>query len=524
MKKSISATLIAASLLMSTTAAFAQDSPITVYVDDRPISFQESPTIVEGTTLVPFRPIFEQLGIGVSWDGSTQTVSGQKDRWSIQLTIGQTQAVVNGQAKTLPVPAQIINGYTFVPLRFIGEATGRGVAWDNETKIIQINPTLISQTNDILYSKDLRYEGDLKGDVKDGKGKYYYKNEIWYEGDFKANRMEGYGKQYDPDNRKSYYEGQFINNLSQGQGKMIYDDGSYYEGPFKEGARDGDGKLNYASGKLKYEGKYVNNVREGLGKYYLEDGSLFYEGEFKDGTMDGLGKSYMAGHLSYEGEFVKGKQQGKGKLYSPKQPYSLWYEGDFKDDHPDGAGKMYGDNNRLKYEGIFKSYKLTGEGKIYYDNGQVYEGEVYNNKAEGMGTLYDASGKAVSSGYFKNDIYNGEAPADKDESFIIAELKKSLKQKVIDGMTPNSYHLNPTEAIMLLDLPTQKALEQFQQLPDNAKKQFMNGYAQEHWGDVLGVRHCYTKVTYQGTVYAEADLSYQIADDAVKLTTYPKGK
>nr|WP_275984166.1 stalk domain-containing protein [Paenibacillus hamazuiensis] len=470
--------------------------------------------------MVPFRPIFERLGLQVSWDENTQTVSGKKDKWSVSLTINQQQAKVNGETKILPKAAQIMNGYTFVPLRFIGEATGRNVLWDNDTKTIDIVSTLRSQTNDMLYSNGLKYEGDLKGDMKEGKGTYTYNGAVWYVGDFKSNKMEGQGKQYDPDSPQSYYEGQFVNNLPHGQGKLVFNDGSYYLGEFKEGVREGLGKIYAKNGKLWYEGTYVNDEKEGAGKSYYLDGSLLYEGNYKGGRQHGFGKIYYKGQVTYDGEFYKGKKQGKGRMYNLKA--SLLYEGEFFNDVPHGFGKMYDEKGRLTYEGEFKYNNETGKGKMYYENGEVYEGEVYNNKPEGLGTLTDASGKVISSGYFENGKYKAPGLDEKDEQYNIVRLKKAFQQKVIDGISSNPYGLKITEAIMFLELPTKDSLNQFQQLSEYSKKQLINSYVQEHWRSVLGVKHCYAKVIFQNTIYAEADISHQMFNDAVNLEVHAK--
>ncbi|MDD4614248.1 MAG: stalk domain-containing protein, partial [Caldisericia bacterium] len=56
----------------------------------------------------------------------------------IQLRIGSSQALVNGQTISLDTPPQILQGRTVVPLRFISEAFGANVEWVAETKEITI--------------------------------------------------------------------------------------------------------------------------------------------------------------------------------------------------------------------------------------------------------------------------------------------------------------------------------------------------------------------------------------------------
>jgi hypothetical protein len=98
--------------------------------------------IVNGRTVVPLRAIFERLSIKLEWDANTRTVTGTKGSKVIKLTIDKTEAYVGEQTVALSVPAMIINGRTFVPVRFIAEATGidpKNVTFDGNTRTVNIN-------------------------------------------------------------------------------------------------------------------------------------------------------------------------------------------------------------------------------------------------------------------------------------------------------------------------------------------------------------------------------------------------
>lgn len=98
------------------------------------------PTVnVGGRTLVPLRAIFEALGAEVEWDGATRTASATWDGGSLSLPVGASQATVNGQTVQLDVPAQLIDGRTMVPLRFVGESMGALVGWYGNSRVITIN-------------------------------------------------------------------------------------------------------------------------------------------------------------------------------------------------------------------------------------------------------------------------------------------------------------------------------------------------------------------------------------------------
>lgn len=125
-------------------AVYADDTPASapaVFVDGSQLTFEANPFIDNGSTLVPFRAIFEKLGLTVKWDGATQTVTGSNDQLNIELKIGSSTATINGKTKELSLAPKIVQNITFVPLRFIGEASGREVSWDGLTQTIYIADT-----------------------------------------------------------------------------------------------------------------------------------------------------------------------------------------------------------------------------------------------------------------------------------------------------------------------------------------------------------------------------------------------
>ncbi|WP_342543832.1 copper amine oxidase N-terminal domain-containing protein [Lysinibacillus sp. FSL K6-4013] len=108
--------------------------------------------MIDNRTLVPLRSIFEELGATVIWNQNTKTISATKDTTNISLKLGTKTAVINGQAVSIDVPAQIRNGTTLLPLRFISEALGANVKWDNKTltATIEQNDKTISVKVEIL--------------------------------------------------------------------------------------------------------------------------------------------------------------------------------------------------------------------------------------------------------------------------------------------------------------------------------------------------------------------------------------
>ena len=123
-----------------------------VILDGRQLTFEVPPTIENGRTLVPLRAVFEAMGASVNWDNNTRTVTSVKGITTVVLPIGSTRPTVNGQVWPLDVPAKINNGRTLAPLRFVGEAFGGKVDWNNSTRIITItSPTdTVNRANTVV--------------------------------------------------------------------------------------------------------------------------------------------------------------------------------------------------------------------------------------------------------------------------------------------------------------------------------------------------------------------------------------
>jgi hypothetical protein len=129
--------LIAGALFLSLAGPTHAQTPITVTVDGKPVNFGgAAPAQVGGRTLVPLRAIFEALGAQVEFNSGV--IRAKRGDTNLQLILGSPQASVNGVARALEVPPQSVFGRTLVPLRFVGEAFGAGVAFNADTSTISI--------------------------------------------------------------------------------------------------------------------------------------------------------------------------------------------------------------------------------------------------------------------------------------------------------------------------------------------------------------------------------------------------
>lgn len=137
MKQKLLVILLVGGLLFSATPVFAID----VVVHDRALDYSsdQPPVIQNGRTLVPVRSILEAFGMTVAWAPDTRTVTCQKDNQTIQLQIDRPIATVNERQISLDVPPTILNGRTMVPIRFIAESLGARVEWLQANQTVYVD-------------------------------------------------------------------------------------------------------------------------------------------------------------------------------------------------------------------------------------------------------------------------------------------------------------------------------------------------------------------------------------------------
>jgi len=109
-----------------------------VILDGDELSFENPPVTENGRILVPMRALFEKLGADVEWDNETKTVTATKGETVVIIQIGNTSAYIGDKKVELDASPKTIGDRTFVPLRFVSEAMGCEVQWEETTGIVTI--------------------------------------------------------------------------------------------------------------------------------------------------------------------------------------------------------------------------------------------------------------------------------------------------------------------------------------------------------------------------------------------------
>ncbi len=136
----------AATTTTTTTVVTSMYGAPRVMLNGQPLATSVAPRIISGVTLVPMRDIFEALGATVVYVPATREIRARKDDTKIWLQIGNPTARVGETTQTLAEAPRVVTGSTLVPLRFVSEALGANVGWDNATRVVSI------MTNDRVAS------------------------------------------------------------------------------------------------------------------------------------------------------------------------------------------------------------------------------------------------------------------------------------------------------------------------------------------------------------------------------------
>jgi len=150
--KSIMVILFLFVTVFNSISVYAGESNIKIYIDGVPLIADEPPISVKGRTLVPFRVVFEALNFSVKWESEAKQINAERKTsqnriyCNIQIDSGRMIVMFDDYANgnsfvndtSFEVPAQIINGKTYIPLRAISEGIGCEVDWNGNSRTITI--------------------------------------------------------------------------------------------------------------------------------------------------------------------------------------------------------------------------------------------------------------------------------------------------------------------------------------------------------------------------------------------------
>ncbi|MFD0680752.1 MULTISPECIES: stalk domain-containing protein [unclassified Paenibacillus] len=109
-----------------------------VSVNGKNMTLEQAPVIEKGNTLIPIRFVTDALGGTVRWDDKERKVTVIRGDKMVDLYIDNPDVIVNGQRITAEVAPKIMKDLTVVPLRILSENLGWKVTWDGKTQQITL--------------------------------------------------------------------------------------------------------------------------------------------------------------------------------------------------------------------------------------------------------------------------------------------------------------------------------------------------------------------------------------------------
>ncbi len=110
----------------------------TVSLNDKTLKLEQAPVIIQDNTLIPIRFVTEALGGTVRWDDSERKVTIIRGDKLIDLWVDNPDLLMGGERVTAEVAPRIMNNLTMVPLRLISERLGWKVGWEPQGQVITL--------------------------------------------------------------------------------------------------------------------------------------------------------------------------------------------------------------------------------------------------------------------------------------------------------------------------------------------------------------------------------------------------
>ena len=152
MKKRIPLIIVAILTFCMSTTTFGAN--ISVKVDGKPIRWTDAKPFIDenNRTLVPVHPFANAMGLTIDWNANSQIPRFSKGNQAIGFPIDYKYSLHYSNDYTIATTeidtgAQVINGHSYAPAKYIAERFGYTVNWDNAEKCVTITTTKPCTTN-----------------------------------------------------------------------------------------------------------------------------------------------------------------------------------------------------------------------------------------------------------------------------------------------------------------------------------------------------------------------------------------
>ncbi len=136
--------LVMSSWFFKTSQALEKESykeipELSVEIDGELLPLEHPPKMISNRIMLPARPVLDGFGAEMDWDGDDRLIYGISDDVRVVMSPDHNEAIIDGNSEELDVTPEIIDGRTYIPFRFAGEAFGGYVEYRGEQDTVEIN-------------------------------------------------------------------------------------------------------------------------------------------------------------------------------------------------------------------------------------------------------------------------------------------------------------------------------------------------------------------------------------------------
>lgn len=136
-------------------------TPLDIKLNGSYIKTASQGFIEEGSAMLPVRCISEVFGCDdIEWNGKEKAVTIENNGESLVFYINKDKALLNGEWIKMPQEAKIIEGRTYVGVRFLSEFFDADVSWNELTHTVELSKNGLTPKSE--YVDDTYTSADLE--------------------------------------------------------------------------------------------------------------------------------------------------------------------------------------------------------------------------------------------------------------------------------------------------------------------------------------------------------------------------
>lgn len=117
---------------------FEGNEKLRMFVDKQLLISDVSPTIIDGTVMLPLRVVLEKFGFDISWSNQTRTVTAVKEDKRVEMVIGSPYININGEMVKVDFVPIITNDRTLISAKYFEDIFDLSIKWNEADKTIEI--------------------------------------------------------------------------------------------------------------------------------------------------------------------------------------------------------------------------------------------------------------------------------------------------------------------------------------------------------------------------------------------------